>query len=420
MGDAPVLTRELKITAELGFPTQAYFGMLDWLSKSGYTVKKTDDWLYINPKTALHAEVMQRRQAIEQRLTQVMINVGDLRRDIELLKHDLRKFEGALEHHRKNELDVLKSDFVDFIDANTPSPMFKLAREGRFPTILIDFFRVKSEKDIEKLKVSRSEKSILEIKWKLFQQWRESFAKAVEDRVRVLREEINSRTASLENYKASIRPYLESIHKMRISEHTPPDVLSSPAIIEGYITSVAGVELVAWRGVTLPGRELYPEARRYKTEEGRAIEKEYPFYVYFEVTIRRQQTVIKGKEIEGMKVTLKSYLKTAEEISEKERWIKEREEEMLRSLEEFRGEREVAKPKEEVKAEPTALRKLGRIALVAPAKVAKEYMRGALTGGEGDVEDVLKKVVKEQAIAFYDALKELIGGLKLQRYPHAG
>lgn len=402
----PAITKKIEITGELGFPTKVYFDMLGWLSINGYTYKKTNDWLYVNPKTAQHAEVAQRRQAIEQRLSQVMIAIGDLRRDIELLKHDLRKFENALEHHKKNDLDVLKSDYIDFIDAQAPNSMLKLASAGRFPTIVIDFFRIKSEKDVDDLKITKSEKSILQIKWKLFQQWRETFAKGVEDRVRVLREEINSRQASLDNYKATIRPYLESMHKMRLSEEHPTELLSDPRLIEGFLSSVAGVELVAWRGVMLPGKHIFPESRRYMEGE----QKPYENYIYFDITIRRKQVIIKGKEIEAMEVKIEGHLKTADDITSKENEIKEREESILRSLEEFRGERELAVPKEKKEEEESLWQKVKGV-----ARASAETFVPPVTNKE-----ILEKVVKQQVIELYDAIKESSGSLKLQRHPTEG
>ena len=402
-----VLERVIEVTSELGFPTQVYYSMIGWLDKNDYTFKKTNDWLYINPKTAQHAEVAQRRQAIEQRLSQVMIAVGDLRRDVELLKHDLRKFEGALEHHRKNDLDVLKSDFVDFIDAQSQSSMLKLAAAGRFPTVVIDFFRVKSEKDIDDLKVSKSEKSILKIKWKIFQQWRESFSKGVEDRVRVLREEVNSRQASLDNYKASIRPYLEAIHKIRLSEEHPTDLLTDPTLIEGYLTSVAGVELAAWRGVSLPGKQIYPNTREYKPGK----ENRFGHYIFFDIKIKRRQSIVKGKEIETMNVTITSYLYTAEEVEKREKEIKAQEESILRSLEEFRGEKELEKPTEEKKKkEETTLGWAKRAIKGAPRAIIPS----------ADNRRILSKVVYEQTVEFYDAIKESSGSIKFKRYPLEG
>ncbi|MBI4017874.1 MAG: hypothetical protein HY366_02935 [Candidatus Aenigmarchaeota archaeon] len=404
----PLMTKKFEITSELGFPTNVYFDMLGWLDKNKYDFKKTNDWLYINPKTAQHAEVAQRRQAIEQRLAQVMINIGDLRRDVELLKHDLRKFESALEHHKKNDLDVLKSDYIDFIDQQTPNSMLKLAQAGRFPSIVVDFFRIKSERDIEDLKISKSEKSLLKIKWKLFQQWRSTFAQGVEDRVRVLREEINSRQASLDNYKDSIRPYLEAIHKIRTSEEHPTDVFSDPTLIEGFLTSVAGVDLAAWRGAKLPGKQMYPDRREY--HEGREVEK-FDYYVYFDIKIKRRQVIIKGKEIEDMLVTIEGHLKSWQEIEAKKKEIKAMEDAILRSLEEFRGTRELAQPSEKSRREESTLEKLKKTLSASAQYVVPKV---------GEPESIMKRVVKEQVIELYDAIKESAGALKLQRMPTEG
>jgi len=184
-----IIERTISIKGEPGFPTGIYFKTIGILKAFGFTVKKYKDWIEINPRSDLYQEIIRKKQVIEQSVGRILSNISDMRRDIELIKHDLRKFEQVLDHFDQNKLDSLKSDFVDLVDSQTPSGMHKLVASGKFPTLVIDFFKIKSEEDIDKLKVSESEKGILKTKWMLFEEWLEKYSKAVRERVEMLREE---------------------------------------------------------------------------------------------------------------------------------------------------------------------------------------------------------------------------------------
>jgi len=244
-----LIERKIVLTGVVGFPTQIYFKIIGLLKNRGYTVKKYQDWIEINPRSNLYQEMMRKRQAIEQNVARILSTISDMRRDIELIKHDLRKFEQVLEHFEKNKLDTLKSDFVDLVDSQTPTAMHKLVASGKFPTLVYDFFKIEKEEDIDKLKISESEKGLLRIKWMLFQEWMEKYRKAVKERVDMLREELNNRIASLESNKKLVEPYLKAIYKLKVGE-SKYSGLDDPTIIEGYNTIVSGVELYCWKPVS--------------------------------------------------------------------------------------------------------------------------------------------------------------------------
>ena len=152
------IKRDLKIKGDPGYPTSVYFKMIKLLKETyNFEVKKYRDWLEINPRSAYHQEMLQKKQSLEQSVSRVMINLGDMRRDIELIKHDLRRLEEVSEHFKEGDEHVLKSDFVDLVDRNTEQlSLINMATSGKFPTIVVDFYKIREEGDIDKLKVSQA------------------------------------------------------------------------------------------------------------------------------------------------------------------------------------------------------------------------------------------------------------------------
>src|SRR6056297_383473 len=120
-----------------------------------------------------------------------------MRKQKELIKHDLRRLEEVQEHFKEDDEHVLKSDFVDLVDRQTEQlSLINMATSGKFPTIVVDFYKVENEGDIEDLEVSATEKGILKKKLRLFNFWKDRYGSEIEEKVKMLRKEYNSRKAS--------------------------------------------------------------------------------------------------------------------------------------------------------------------------------------------------------------------------------
>ena len=382
-----IIERKLGIKGAPGFPTGIYFKIIGLLKAFGFTVKKYKDWIEINPRSNLFQETMQKKQAIEQSVARVLSTMSDMRRDIELIKHDLRKFEQVLDHFEQKKLDSLKSDFVDLVDSQTPSGMHKLVSSGKFPTLVIDFFKIENDEDIDKLKISESEKGLLKTKWMLFQEWLDKYSTAVKERVEMLREELNNRQASLENQKKLVEPYIKAIYKLRITEGDYSN-FEDPNVIEGYNTILSGVELCCWKPV--------------RTKESDKDE----YFSYLDIKIKKETLAISGNEKEKLKIDMSLYLKKKKEIEEIERNIKEREKLMMKEMKNLKGESLEEDENEE--KEESKLKKIEsaiiRI-LTNKEKINKK------------VESELEDKIKEDFIKFYDTVKDIMGGVKFKRHP---
>jgi len=397
-----ILERTLKIKGNVGFPTNIYFKMIKLLKNRHYTIKKYKDWLEVNPRSNYHQEMMQKKQAIEQSIARTLINISDMRRDIELIKHDLRKLEEVKRHFEEKDEHILKSDFVDLVDRNTGAlSLIDLATSGKFPTIVVDFYKIKKEDDIKKLKVSQTEKGILKKKWRLYKYWKEIYGKEIDEKVRMLKEQLNSRKASLKMYKELLNPYIKAINKIKFSENEYVG-LDDPNLIEGYSTTVAGVELFCWKGIS-------------SEKEFEYNKEKYKFYSYIEINIKRKTLFLSGKETEKMEITFKVYLKTRKEIEEIEKKIKEREELLWKEIKELKGEEEV---EEETEGKKEKSKK--RSELIISIEKSIRAIIGKPIEGEfylpKGLEGELKDIIRRDFIEFYDELKDLIGGLKLKRH----
>lgn len=392
--------RKLTIEGQVGFPTNLYFSIVDYLSKRGYTVKKVKDWLEINPRSPHHTELMRRRGALEQSIGRLLPSISDMRKEIELIKHDLRRLEEVEKHFEEEDEHVLKSDFVDLVDRNLPEhlSLIGLAVSGRFPTIVVDFYKVDSEEAIKDLDIPQTEKSILKKKLRLYNYWKERYGKEMSQKVEMLKSERRSRKASLKNYKESLKPYLKAIYRFRSgeSEYTG---LDDPALVEGYLTSVAGVKLACWRGITT---ELKHE---YLTEEP---EKKYPFYSYIEIEFKKYRLTVREKEKVKMDIEINASLKNRGEIEEEEEEIKEREKELWRELKAFRGEEELEEKEEEETEETAFGRIFGKIKVGLRALTGRRKEFWLPEGAEAP----LKEIVEEETQDLYTFIKDRVGGLK--------
>lgn len=384
-------TREIVVAGEAGLPTPVYFGMIDFMKKKGYAVKKVTDWIEISPRSAFYQDMMSKKSNIEQSMGRILPAISEVRRDMELIKHDLRKLEAVLKHFEHRDMAVLKSDFVDLVDAHSPISMIGLANSGRFPTLIVDFYKCQSAGDVGALKVSNGEKQILRNKWILFEEWKSRYGKEVKDKVTMLREQLRSRDASLENYKQSLKPYIKALHRIKVSEGAYSG-LDDPSLIEGYQTSVAGVDLIIWKGISLDKQHIY---KRHDNHDDK-----FEYYAFFDVEVRRATMMQRDKEGEGMRIFIKAKLLTADEMYKEEDKLKKQEEMLENQLSEFLGLKEIEK-----KSEPAAEAPGGFLSMF-------NYKRKL---SESSFKAMRNLIVNEELRDLEIKIKELIGGLILKR-----
>lgn len=408
MGPEHLVQRKLVLRGTSEFPTKMYFKMLsvlkDWY---GFKVKKYRDWLEVNPRSNYHQDMLQKKQALEQSVSRVMIGLSDMRRDVELIKHDLRRLEEVQSHFKEKDEHVLKSDFVDLVDRNTDQlSLISLATTGKFPTIVVDFYRITDEDDIRKLKVSQTEKGILKKKWRLYRYWKEKYGREIDEKVDMLKGQLNGRRASMKMYKDLLEPYVKAIHKIKFAE-SGESIFDDPSMIEGYDYSVAGIELYAWKPIFYDKHLEYMKGGK-RTARYSGVEEH--FFLFLEIKIKRKYGLEEGKRKEKIEIEFIGDLKTGKDIEDIKNKIKERENLMMKELEEFRGGEFKEEPKKSEERKKLIIKLEDMIMGAVGRPVAGDYY---LPKGW---KDKLEKVGEKIFYDFYDDFKGTFEGLIFKRH----
>lgn len=392
--------RQIAFYGKSGFPMGIYFDMIDLLERRGYEIMKVEDWLEVNPQSDFYEDVAQKKQSVEQQVGRVLDSISETRKQLELLRHDKRKLDRVVEHEKEGDLDVLKSDFVDLVDRNTEMSLLNLANSGRFPSIIVDFYKIESEEDIDELDVSKGERQILRKKWKLFQDWKKRYVGEIEKKKEMIESEMRRREESLESMKESLRPYAKAMKRIRLSEPKDYKGLWDPRIVERYPGSVSGVKLYVWKEI----RELPARADLLEFEELPAGEQSYEYFIFLEITIHKKSFIVSGSDAEGIDIEVNPKLKHRDEIREKREEIQRKEKELFESIRRMAGE-DVGVEEEEGTEEEgmiDRIKEAGKKVLLRNPDKSKPPHASAL-----------KKVIEEEVDVLYEEIKKLGGGIRI-------
>lgn len=413
--DKPRKSRKIVISGEVGFPSNIYYGLISEIGNMGYNMKKTEDWIEVNPRSDYYQEFVQKRSNLEQQVSRLMKNISDMRKQVEMLRHDRRKIDRILKHHEKGDLKVLKSDFVDLVDKHTGMSMLDLANSGRFPSIVVDFYKIEDEEDIDDLNVSRGEKEVLRKKWVLFQDWMSSFVRELKDRKRLIDSELRNKKKSVEHYKELLNPYLKAMERIKVNDKPDYQTLEHPAMVQTYSTSVSGVELIAWK-------EMWPDGNR-EYLKGNDDFMNTDFGALLHVKIERLSVVKEKKKGEEVDIKINGHVKKAEEIKKIVDKVDRKNKELMKNIKELKGEEfdeelgeleEFDDGDENESFLSSLLESIDlklRKKLSAPKEGVDDWLPFRVSGVKGHIGDMVEEEVDE----LYDRLKEKIDGLKTER-----
>lgn len=396
--------RHLGFQGPPSFPSGLYFDILDTIENEEYEVRKAEEWLEINPHSDYYQDLLQKKQNIEQQVARVMKNVSDMRKQLEMLRHDKRKLDRIIQHKEEGDLDVLKSDFVDLVDRNTEMSLLDLANGGRFPSVVVDFYKIDEEEDIDKMEVSKGEKEVLKKKWTLFRDWLDRYVEEIKKREQMIKKEIQNKKTSIEYYKDMLHPYAKALRKINLSEPREYEGFDDPRIVERYSSSLAGIELYAWKHIRVES----PEERI----ELPAEVEEWEYFCFFDITIKKRSREVGGKRTDTIVIEIDPELRHRNGIQEAKEEIQEREEEILESIDMVKGEifeEEIQTEEEEEKGplERTVetIKNIGREIFGFPKE---EELRP-------EQRDALEEVVEEEADNLYIKIKRSAGALELKK-----
>lgn len=219
-------------TTPVGKCSGVFFGIVFQLPKWGFERYKIEEAIEVSPVFQQYYQLtIRQKQEMEAIIKSSLASIATALSDLEMLKHDLRKYSEFMDYfrkidfgkERKNESlrmegeQSLKAVFIDQVDVHTDLPNTPIALRSivaRWPTIISDFMKLKDEdKDPAKIAamyhVSEAEAVVLSTKNKLYVEWRDQlFRRAVEQRFDSLLGMVVARTKSFEEYKNMLKPTL--------------------------------------------------------------------------------------------------------------------------------------------------------------------------------------------------------------------
>ena len=213
----------LDYTALRGSASNVFWTFTHRVGKMRYNIKKVDEWVEINPNyTELYNQMIGQKQRIEGAIKSSLASVAQAVADYELLKHDARRYGEMLDYFKKGKTDqhVMRSLFVDRVDAFTGEGYSLVTMAKRWPTIITDFIRMKDEwEDVslirKELDVSQAEATVLKTKNELYKEWKTVFLPTVKERYARIQTLVKARNRSIDEYRNWLRPYISKYKAMR-------------------------------------------------------------------------------------------------------------------------------------------------------------------------------------------------------------
>lgn len=265
----------LNLTAPVGTWTGIYYGLMSQLGNWEYNVRKIDESIEVSPLyKGFYELVMNEKQNIEIKIKKVIDDVITHSSDLELLKHDFRRYKEFYDYFdfekKKGRPDEhsLKAVFIDMVDYHsgegTPGrlSMVALQMNNIFPTIIQDFYQMKSSEDTETNprlnKLANVEKDMLKTKWNAYVQWKEEFGSVVRERYEKLKQLIESKTTMIEKSREWIKPYIARYNLLKEGMSNP--LVRAHALVSEFQpaiqpTSFSSITLWAWK--EFPAPEFY-------------------------------------------------------------------------------------------------------------------------------------------------------------------
>ena len=243
--------RLIKVSdATQGLPIDTYHATVDLLdTQFQYNVAKTGEWLHANPGSQLHQEMEQRRQHAEQQIGRTLQNLEELYEKKELLEHDHRMLKQKLDHFKDQKEEALKGDFVDEVDQHTGrASILQMTANDIFPSITADFYSMEGLDDLKDgnhlSDLPEQEKAILRKKWKLYEQWKDRYGDAIQDKVDEVERRLKSVRTSIEQTENWIKPYVQTIQQMEGDTEAKVEEMEDPYMLEGYSSAIRGIKVI--------------------------------------------------------------------------------------------------------------------------------------------------------------------------------
>ncbi len=254
----------LDFTGLRGSGSNIYHFFIYQAPKWRYAVKKVDDFLFVSPVWADYYNLtISQKQKLEGAIKTGLASATQAVADYELVKHDARRYREILDYfviaEKTGDEHVLRSMFVDRVDAYTGENYSMISMTTRWPTIITDFIRMKSDwNDIEtirkELDVSQAEATVLKTKNELFKEWKNLFLPTIKERYARIESLARARKKSIDEYRKWLKPYIAKFKAMKESDEKNPAAWITDAYVTpgfGQTEALVGSRLWLWKSFSI-------------------------------------------------------------------------------------------------------------------------------------------------------------------------
>jgi len=222
---------DLNPTGVGGFTQNMFYGMSFELGKNAWQRVKGDEWIetgHANPE--YHQMILGQKATYEDKIKQGLAGISQSVADLELLEHDVRKYEEYKRYLEDIDSDdpekarsgtfAIKTIFVDQVDfhaggggqgAGRLSLAF-MRNNNIMPTIVNDFLMMESLTDIREggkfVNMADVEKKMLESKWTLYEHWLGVFRSAIMQRLERIETLRKSRQFTVDQFRNWLKPVI--------------------------------------------------------------------------------------------------------------------------------------------------------------------------------------------------------------------
>jgi hypothetical protein len=293
----PERSEYLDFSGPLGKGAETVTGLMFQLPKWGYERWRVEEWIEVTPVFQQYYQLtIQQKQQMEQQIKSGLASASQAVSDLELVTHDFRKYrefmdfftmiekgswmikEGKKESGEslKNRGEqTLKSIFIDQVDIHTGEGVALRSIASRWPTIIVDFMKLKDvDIDYKKIgkdyEVSEAEGVILSTKNKLYIEWRDRlFKQTVMERYDTLLKLMQARKKSFDEYKTMLRPLMARYKMLNegLAEKDPRHAMRKLSFWrpESQAISSDFVKIWAWKPIAFA--EKYKISRQNLLDE---------------------------------------------------------------------------------------------------------------------------------------------------------
>ena len=226
-----------------------YYWILDFLRVNlKYKVVKGADYYNISSRAPEFSSMLQAIHLSVSDASSLLQQIGVILKGIVAMKQDYQRIKECLDYYEKakkppGEL-VLKGIWVDFVDTKTgAASIAQVTRSLPFYTVRDWFFRVDSEKDIDKLPTNERVKNFLKRKLREYKTWKKMWYESLKEMLEIIEERIRASTETVNLYKEWVKPFIRNVQRLQMRvEPISPELIT----VGGNIYAV--VELLAYKG----------------------------------------------------------------------------------------------------------------------------------------------------------------------------